>query len=149
MKFRSEEEIKSYIMSRIKNSVAMSEKKAHEIINNFLKQYYSEFSPSVYERTYQRLHSLVKSEVASTGNGYKAEIYFDISKLDYSMKLVNGKQVPNKGWSEEKTLEAAMTGSHGGYSFGTPIWTESETMLNANMINILKQYLISSGIPIR
>ena len=101
----------------------------------------------MYERTYQLLSSLVESRITSTGNGYRAEIYFDASRLDYSMKLVNGKPIPNRGWSSEKTLNAAMTGSHGGYAAGTAIWDESETVLNSDMINILKRSLISAGIP--
>lgn len=149
MVFKSAEEIKMYIMKNMQIAIKEAEKKAYEIISKFLKQYYSEFSPSVYERTYQLLSSLVESEIISTGNGYQVQIYFDASRLDYSMKLINGTPVPNKGWSEEKTLEAAMNGSHGGYTSGTPIWSESVAALDANMIIILKQSLVSAGIPVK
>ena len=42
-----------------------------------------------------------------------------------------------------------MIGSHGGYTAGTAIWDESEAVLNSDMINILKQSLISAGIPVK
>ena len=149
MAFTNTAQIKAYLMKHMETAVKQAQKKAYDVISTFLKKYYSEFSPSMYERTYQLLSSLVESQITSTGNGYRAEIYFDASRLDYSMKLVNGKPISNRGWSAEKTLNAAMTGSHGGYAAGTAIWDESEAVLNSDIINILKQSLISSGIPVK
>ena len=64
------------------------------------------------------------------------------------MKTIGGVTVPNKGWSEEKTLTAAAHGSHGGYASGTAIWDEPIGILSSEAYNILKRMLIDAGIPL-
>ena len=143
----------------------------YQIINRFVKEYYSEYTPGdyhkqlqidndrlgkptyasmyVYERTYQLYQSLVKSRVVRSGNGFKAEVYFDADRLDYYFKLVNGEQVHNKGWSEEKTLESAAHGYHGGLIAGTAIWDEPIAILDQQSNEMLKRELIKAGIPLK
>lgn len=149
MTFNNIEEIKSYVMIHMKNSVKKAQEQVYQIVNRFVKEYYAEFSPSMYERTYQLYRSLVKSEIKDTGKGYTCEVYFDVSALDYAMKTVNGKTISNKSWSEEKILSTAAHGSHGGYINGTAIYDEPLRVLNSEGIEILRRMLISEGIPIR
>ena len=149
MTFNSLDELKNYILSHSKYAIQKAQEQAYQVVNRFVKEYYSEFSPAVYERTYQLFRSLVKTDVKSTDNGWVAEVYFDLDALDYHMKRINGVEVPNKGWSEMKTLEAAMAGSHGGYTDATPIWDYSIAVLSQEMYHILKRMLIDAGIPVR
>lgn len=83
MVFKSEAELKAFLLPKIKKAVVDVEEKAHRIIDDCLKQFYSEFEPNEYIRTQQLLHSLVRSGVKSTGNGYEAEVYFDAGLLNY------------------------------------------------------------------
>lgn len=100
----------------------------------------------MYERTYQLFSSLVKSDIIQTGSGYEAQVYFDLSSLDY----VTGARP-----SGEQVMGAAEWGRHGAMGLavadfkGTSIWHEPLEILNAQAINILKKMLISEGIPIR
>lgn len=149
MTFDSLDALESYILSKCEEAVKKAQLEVYAIIDRFLMEYYAEFDPVMYERTYQLLHSLVKSDVKATGNGYVAEVYFDVSLLDYSMKMVNGVSVPNKGWSEQATLESAAHGSHGGYIGGTAVWDSPLKIIDAKAIEILKKHLISVGIPLR
>ena len=149
MTFDSTDALKNYILSQCAIAIRYAQMEVFNIIDKFLMNYYSEFSPEVYERTQQLLHSLVKSDIKSTGDGYEAEIYFDVGLLDYSMKTINGIQVPNKGWSEQATLEAAAHGSHGGWVSGTAIWDDPMKIIDAKAIEILKKHLIAAGIPLR
>lgn len=149
MTFDSIDALKSYILSRLQPAVQKAQEQVYQVIDRFVKEYYAEFSPEVYERTYQLYRSLVKSDIKSTGNGYEAYVYFDIDALDYAMKTIGDITVPNKGWSEEKTLTAAAHGSHGGYIGGTALWDDSVAILNVEAYNILKRMLINSGIPIK
>jgi len=167
MTFNSYDELEKYILSKSQVAIKLAQEKVYHIINRFVKEYYAEFTPGqdkmilnpmntnpyVYERTYQLYRSLVKSRIVPSSNGWVAEVYFDLDALDYSSKLVNGVKVPNKGWSEAKTLNAAMVeGSHGGYySFGnnTKVWIESMIILNQEMHNMLKKALIDAGIPVK
>lgn len=148
MVFNSIEEIKAYILSQSASAINQAKEQIYQVINKFVKEYYTEYSPTMYERTYQLYQSLVKTDVISTGNGWEATVYFDIDQLDYHMKRLNGKEYPNKGWSESKTLSAAAHGSHGGKVKGTAIWDEPLKELNKNGYKILKNVLIQNGIPI-
>ncbi len=130
MIFNSLDNLKSYILSKSYSALQKTTEQVYQIINRFVKEYYAEFSPEMYERTYQLFCSLVKSSVVSTGNGWQAYVYFDASQLDYAMKRINGREIHNRGWSEEKTLSSAAHGLHGGYASGTAIWDEPLTLLN-------------------
>ena len=154
MTFNSMEELKNYILSCSKEAIEMAQIRVFDIIDKFLERFYSEYTPVLYERTRQLLHSLVTTDIKSTGNGWVAEVYFDASLMDHSIKGLQGIGMwYNKGWSEEKILETAMIGEHphGGWptTNETQIWTESMKVLNKDAINILKQELINAGIPVR
>lgn len=146
MVFKNEAQLKSFLLSKCQNALIKAQEQVYQIIDRFVKEFYAEFSPEMYERTYQLYRSLVKSDIVSTGNGYKAEVYFDISSLDY----VTGSRP-----SGEQVMGAAEWGRHGAMGLavvdfkGTSIWHEPLEILNAEAINILKKMLISEGIPIK
>ena len=149
MTFDSIESLKNYILSRSQSAIIKAQEQIYQVIDRFVKEYYAEYNPVMYERTYQLYRSLVKSDIVQIGNSIEAHVYFDLDALDYAMKRINGIEVPNRGWSEEKTLSAAAHGSHGGYADGTAIWDEPIAILNTEAYNILKRMLIDSGIPVK
>ena len=162
MTFDSLDELKNYILTKSQVAIEMAQEKVSMIINHFLTEYYREFEPEVYVRTYQLLRSLIKSDVQYTGNGWVAEVYFDIGALDYSTRVVpsqfswasGNNTYHRQPWDDGNTawvLNTAMTGGlpHGGYAGGTAIWTESMKVLDKQAIKILKEKLIAAGIPIR
>lgn len=161
MVFNSIEALKNHILSCSQVAVERATEKIHYVINLFLTDYYREFKPDVYVRTEQLLKSLVRSDVRPTANGWEAEVYFDINALDYSTRIVpDGKPWSSnntyhrEGWTKDNdmwVLGTAMQGGlpHGGYAEGTQIWTESLNVLSKDKIDILRQALISAGIPIR
>lgn len=166
MTFSSMEELKNYILKCSEFAIVEAQKKVANIINHFLTQYYREFEPEVYVRTEQLLRSLTKSRVIRTDNGWVAEVYFDLSALDYSNRIVPSQfssygsghnTYHRENWTHENdawVLETAMTGGntgrpHGGYESGTKIWNESLNILNKEAIDILKKKLIEAGIPVK
>lgn len=151
MVFKSESELKSFLLMKCQNAIVQAEEKIHTVIDNCLKQFYSEFSPEEYIRTEQLLHSLVRSGVESTNSGFKAKVYFDADALNYQTGVVQTQHGTGYAtWSSEKVLDVAMTDSlpHGRYADGTAIWTESMNNLG-NIWNLLEQELIAQGIPIK
>ena len=154
MIINSSSELQKQIMKHMKTAIIKMENEVHEVIDKFLHQYYSEYNPSVYERTSQLLHSLVKSEVISNGMGYECHVYFDLEKIDYSYKYINGKRYKNDtskiGGTEGIVKLAMESNTHGGFvaDKNTAIWNESMAELNNDKIAILKQCLLDSGIPI-
>lgn len=146
MVFKNEKQLRDFLLKKCSNALLKSQEQVYQIIDRFVKEFYAEFSPEMYERTYQLYRSLVKSEIVSTGSGYEAQVYFDLSSLDY----VTGSKP-----SGEQVMGAAEWGRHGAMGLavadfkGTSVWQEPLAILNAEAINILKKMLISEGIPIK
>lgn len=160
MVFKNEKQLKEFLLAKCKNAIVQAEEKVHRIIDNCLKQFYSEFEPDEYIRTKQLLHSLVKSDVKSDGrNGYVAEVYFDVDGLSYKNGFIEIQSTAETGrmgyaaWDKDTILDVVMTGSysglpHGGYKGGTAIWTESLKRLG-DIWSLLEQELKAQGIPIK
>lgn len=158
MTFNSWDDLESYILSRSKDAVIIMREKVYEVIHRFLKQFYSEYTPVLYERTEQLLYSLVKTEVKQSegGKGWVAEVYFDLSALDYHTYTLNGILYTKDNWTkydDERVLRVAMEGEHphGGWSTDkeTAIWTESMAVFKKEKLNILKKALEDAGIPVK
>lgn len=146
MVFKSESEIRNFLLEKCRNALIKTQEQVYQIIDRFVKEFYAEFSPEMYERTYQLYRSLVKSDIVSTGNGYEAQVYFDLSSLVYTT---------GASPSGEQVMGAAEWGRHGAMGLavadfkGTSIWHEPKQIIDAEATNILKRMLIAEGIPIR
>ena len=147
MVFENEAQLKSFLLLGCRNAVAQSLEKVYKILDMFVKEFYADYDPVMYERTYQLYRSLVKTDVYSIGNGYEAEVYFDLSSLGY----VTGAK-PSGG----QVMAAAASGGHGAAGLrvvpgnsGADIWNTAIPALSTEVIEILKEELIAQGIPIR
>ena len=147
MVFKNEKQLKEFLLAKCKNALIKSQEQVYQIIDRFVKEFYVDYSPEMYERTYQLYRSLVKSDITPTANGYEAYVYFDLDSLDY----VTGARP-----SGEQVMEAASYGGHGAEGLrvvsgnsGVSIWNDPKEIINAEAINILKRMLISEGIPIK
>ena len=166
MVFKTQLELENYLLKKMENAMVKTQERVYEIIHKFVKQYYAEFTPKVYERTYQLYNSLVKTKIEADSKGYKCYVYFDVASLDYTTKYFTNNyygsyinpfnfkrspdgSFPNPKGDGKKVFEAAAHGSHGGYIDGTAIWDEPLKILNTEAINTLKQMLISEGIPVK
>ena len=145
MVFRSVKDFETYVLKKTDNAVKKAQEKVYKILDLYLQRFYNEYDPVVYERTYQLMKSLVKSDVRKVGNEVKAEVYFNLSYI------YNTGANP----SAEQVMAAADYGRHGAMGLavadfkGTSIWHESLAMLDAEAISTLKNMLIAEGIPIR
>lgn len=156
MVFKNEAELKNFLMKKCKEAVAGTERKVHDIIDKCLQQFYNEFEPEEYIRMGQLLHSLVKSGVKPTTNGYEAEVYFDVDGIHYQNGWVETKSgYGYANWDKDTILDVVMTGSHsglphGGRAGGTAIWTESQATINAlgGVIEMIVRELRLIGVPI-
>ena len=145
MIIKNVDEFKKIILAKCKNALIKSQEQVYQIIDRFVKEYYVDYSPEMYERTYQLYRSLVKSEIIPTANGYEAKVYFDLDALDY----VTGAKP-----SGEQVMGAAAQGGHGADGLrvvygDVGIWDDPRQILNTEAKNILKRMLISEGIPIK
>lgn len=145
MTFKNEKELEAFILKKCQKVVAQAENKVYAIIKRFLVKFYQEYEPVVYERTSQFLHSLVKSGVKKTSNGYEAEVYFDLGYIYETASRPSAEQV----------MQAADFGRHGAMGLavadfkGTSVWHEPLEILDETAIKMLVDMLIAEGIPIK
>lgn len=152
MIFKSEEQLKAFLLPKLQNAVTEAENKIYADIKSTLAQFYGEFTPAEYIRTNQLLHSLVKSNIKKTANGYEAEVYFDASMLNYEHDhiLRKGGWYGSARWDGGTVLDVAMESSvpHGGYATGTSVWSVSLEKIG-DVLALLEQKLRAQGIPIK
>lgn len=147
MVFKNQNELERFLLRKSRLALLKSQEKVYTIIKQFVYKYYSDYDPVLYERTYQLLRSLVQSRIVSDAKGYKAEIYFNVDGLRY----VTGEQPSGK-----QVLDAAASGGHGASGLyivsgntGVSVWNDPIQKLDAEAIEILKNMLISEGVPIK
>lgn len=142
---KNEAQLKELIMSDCRRALAKAQDKVYRIIDLYLQRFYADYDPVVYDRTRQLLHSLVKGNIRQEGNELIAEVYF---KLNYIYET-------GARPSGEDVMFQASHGGHGAkglkvvYGSGEDVWYTPLEILDAQAIDILKQMLISEGIPIR
>lgn len=145
MVFKNEAQLKSFLLKKCQSALIKAQEKVYKILDLYMQRFYADYDPELYERTYQLLHSLVKSDIHSTGNGYEAEVYFDLGYIYDTGANPSGKQV----------MDAAAYGGHGAqgllvvYGGGEDTWHTPKGILDAKAIEILKNMLIAEGIPIK
>lgn len=114
-----------------------------DIFVRVVAQYYGEYSPKQYIRTYQiqqQASRMANAAVKVRRVGASFEVYFDANAMNHI----------SDEWSEQRILDNVMLeGTHGdATSGGTAVWTESMNILNPQIKNIIKKELIAAGIPI-
>ena len=149
MVFKSENELKKFLLQKCQIAVAQTQNKIYAIIKKVLVEFYQDYDPILYERTNQLLHSLVKSNVRQVGNGYEAEVYFDLDSINYATgNMPTGKQV----------MAAASQGLHGAIgsnllyrqgNSGIDVWNTPVQEIDARAIDMLVRELKAQGIPVK
>lgn len=148
--FKSEGELKAAMMKGAKTAVAEAQLTMYITMKKYLTKFYGEYHPKVSIRTMQLFGSLQKSGIIPTGNGFKAEVYFDLGMMHHLDSYVGQGGFPvRKHWSEGKIMSVALTeGTHGGRAPGTAIYTEGVAELDGKMFGELLKELIAAGLPI-
>lgn len=149
MVFKNKSELLNFLYDKAYDALKNSQTVVYDIIQDYLQQFYADYDPILYERTEQLLHSLVKGDIHPSAKGYVAEVYFDLSSLNY----VTGNQPTGT-----QVMEAAAQGLHGAIgsdllyvhgNTGVGVWNDALQVLDAEAIRILKDRLIEQGIPVK
>ena len=99
-------------------------------------EFYDQYTPTMYNRTYQFLESATKEMVTDLCG----RVFMDAGRMNYL----------EPHWTGEVQLEAANNFSHGGIHVnGGRYWDSFMEYCNANALNILKQELIKQGLNVR
>lgn len=157
MVFKNEKQLRQHLLTKCQPAVREAQERIYHILNMFLSDFYKGYDPKVYHRTYQLFQSLVKSDVKISGKKVTAEVYFDLSGIDYSTN--DDKQRP----TGEQVMDAAKKGAHGaigrmdngknfyfvGGNASVNVWEAPMRTIDAEAINTLVEMLIREGIPVK
>lgn len=162
MLIHNKNELNTVLLQKTRNAVIKAQEQVYAVVNRFVKEYYAEYDPIEYVRTYQFYQSLVKSEITPADNGqlgWKARVYFDLDKLDYYMKTtrskgtkVNDMQNFDDPLDQKGVMSRVMKGLHVVKPHivqGTPIWDETRKFLDEQGFNLLKRMLQTEGVLIK
>ena len=114
------------------------------ITKKFIKEYYREFSPQYYDRTWRLLNSVVKTKPKKIKDGYEVEVYIDTS-IEYPSTW------KGEPWTMENTMYMANKGQHGRFNGGYPhLWDEAynDTYDSEEIIGQFRAFMQSKGINI-
>lgn len=136
-------QIKADLTKKVGVAMEMVKQEVCDIFVRVVKQYYREFEPNQYVRTYQiaqQAAQMANAAVKVRQIGANFEVYFDSNAMNH----------PNGNWTEDMILSNVMeSGDHGGASGGgTAVWTNATNILNTQIKQIIKRELIAAGIPI-
>ena len=117
--------------------------RVEQTLNYFLQKYYDSYDPVYYRRTYDFLHSAIKTEAKVIGNKVVASVYIDTDSMDNYYEATG-----------EEVAAWANQGTHGGTIQGnnTPhVWDETmrETIENGELLKLAMDYLKSKGFSVR
>lgn len=110
-------------------------------IDEFIKYYYQEYTPEIYQRTWKFLNSVTRTDVYKDGNAWCAEVYIDTS-ITYK-----------NDWTMEGTALQANEGWHGWYHAvqvgDSHFWDDAmEEIHSPEFINKFADFLRSKGLKV-
>ena len=136
-------ELNDYLLNVVCKQVCeYATNEVYEAINYFLAQYYHEFEPQFYQRSYDLLHSAFKTTAKKVGNKYVAQIGIDYENLD-NYENATGLEIIN--W-------ANTSGIHGGIKTdgNTRVWDDAldSTVRNGQLLVDCIAFLKGKGFKI-
>ena len=138
---RNMAELEKVLMEQCRKLCEFASDEVYKAVDKYIKQYYSEWTPSVYERTGAFLKSAFKTDVVKKGNGYEAVVYIDYESLN-KYKDTTGFQVVT--WANEM--------KHGGLDVGTDtrVWDDAmdETIHSGQLLNDCVDFLRKEGFKV-
>lgn len=145
MFFTSEAQLKKFILEKCRGAIANAQLEVFSDFDSNINQFYLEFAPAEYIRTNALADSLKASEVYSAGNSVSAEVRFDTPSYQKGAVPLQSGRTGWASWSDEKILDTAMHGSHGGYVGGTAIWDSTMSELG-NITSLIERELKKQGL---
>ena len=144
----------------MKSAMVIAQSKVHQCINSFIKEYYAEYDPIQYERTYSFFNSLVKSDIKCSGKECYCSVYIDMDMMDYyrhsSYDVVD---MINRGFHADTSMNGGSR-LQGGYTSnpysakrdikGTRFWDEglSEIQKTNLILDTFIKYMKSKGLRV-
>ena len=136
-------ELNKALQPVMKGMVDKMAERVEQTLNYFLQEYYDSYDPVYYRRSYDFLHSAIRTEAKVVGNKVVASVYIDTNSMN-NYYDATGEQIAR--WANQ--------GTHGGTIRGnnTPhVWDDTmrETIENGELLRLALEYLKSKGFSVR
>lgn len=134
-------DLEKLLLKQCEELCKFASEKLYEAIDFFIRQYYDEWTPRVYQRTKAFLKSAFKTEVKRINNGYEAVVGINYESLN-QYKDATGLEVVT--WANE--------GLHGGIDVGTDthVWDDAMdiTINNGQLLRDCIEFLRKKGFTV-
>lgn len=80
---KNQEQLRKVLQSYVASALEKTQEEIYDVIQKSINEYYREYTPSFYQRTYKFLNSLVKPKVEIKGNSIECEVKIDEEYLRY------------------------------------------------------------------
>ena len=143
--FNNSKELITAIKSDTEQALNHTANLTKDLIEDFINQWYLDYSPLWYQRTYQLLNSITRTEVIKQSNKMSVSVYLDESLLHYST-------------DEQGILTAANNGLHGSiYNHfekgerNIRLWSDAENEIRDKelIFKAFEDYLKNKGICVK
>lgn len=141
---KSMSDLTKIIESRIQQALKMTQQQIFEVIQQYIADYYHEYTPRIYQRTWEFLDSLIKTNIVKMNGTISCTVEIDKDYLSYRYKGgATGLEVANY----------ANQHSHGGVyddDFGQ-FWNDAMTELGLEpgIKYLMKKNLKKCGVPVK
>lgn len=152
---RNIKDLEKVVNRYIEKAMIMTRNEIFEVISEKVSDYYSEYTPRVYDRTGTLMESLTGSNILKTGNSFSFTVGWEDDYLSFqypgnSLESYNPPYNPATG---QDVLYWFNNQSHGGTVGGShSYWDEAINELNARHGSIpllFKKNLKKCGLPIK
>ena len=141
--FKSVIDVNNYIESACEKAIkSVAERMTEELESYIREDFYNQYSPRFYKRSYQ----LLKSPKYNMLDPKSAEIFIDIDSIDY---LIGANE--KYDYSEEDIVKLASLGFHGTINIFKPgmFWEDFIDWCNNNVPYLMKFELKKYGITVK
>lgn len=140
---RSMSDLMKILESRIQQALKMTQQEIFEVIQQHITDYYHEYTPHMYQRTWEFLNSLIKTNIVKTNGTISCTVEIDKDYLSYRYK---------GGTTGLEVASYANQHSHGGVyddDFGQ-FWDDAmaELGLESGIKYLMKNNLQKCGITV-
>lgn len=140
--FKTIIDVNNYIESACEKAIEIvAERMTNELESYIREDFYNQYRPRFYDRTYQ----LLKSPKYNMINSRSAEVFVDMNAIHY---LIDD---PAYNYDKTDIVKLASLGYHGTIDIFRPgmFWEDFVEWCNKNVPNLMKSALKSQGVPVR
>lgn len=163
MSINNMKDLEKFMQGRLSLALKFTQQEIYKVIQENIKNYYEEkvfydrtsgsmsAIPNVYNRTYQFLNSLIKTDVIIRNGKVSCSVMIDTDSLDYLQDGDIVVDMINRGYHADKSLNDGFYETPRNIYAKSKFWDDSLEQLGGydGILQIMKKNCKKVGIPIK